>query len=93
MRVFGESTEEAVERDRQGDDGEEAVRAKARKAEIVPSDREVEERNLHHPVFRISRPRCVTGRAESCGHAKVQDEGAVPTVGVDDTWMHSEQEK
>ncbi len=47
-RVFGEGTGEVVERDRQGDVGEEAVRAKARKAEIAPSDREAEECNLDH---------------------------------------------
>ena len=34
------------------------------------------------------------GRAESYGHVKkAQDEGAVPTVGADYMYMHSEQEK
>ncbi len=49
-RVFGESTEEVVERERPGGVGEEAVRARARKTEAVPSQREVEERNLDHAV-------------------------------------------
>ncbi len=51
-RVFGESVEEVVERVRQGGVGEEAVRARARKTEAVPSQREVEEHNLDHAVFR-----------------------------------------
>ena len=34
------------------------------------------------------------GRAESYGHAKkVQNEGDVPTIGIDYMYMHSEQEK
>ena len=93
-RVFGESAEEVVERERRGDVGEEAVRARARKAEIAPSDREVEEHNLDHAVFRSWCPHCVKGRAESCGHVKkAQDEGAAPTVGVDYARTHSEQAK
>ncbi len=78
-RVFGENSEKAVERERQGDVGEEAARARARKAGIVPSGLEVEEGNLDHAVFRSWCPRCVKGRAESCGHArKVKDEGIAP---------------
>ncbi len=38
-RVLGESSKEVVERERQGDFGEEAMRARARKAEIAPSDK------------------------------------------------------
>ena len=45
---FGEGMKETVEREI----GEEAVRAKARKTEPVPSQREVEEHNLDHGVFR-----------------------------------------
>ena len=93
-RVFGESAEEVVEQERRGDVGEEAARARARKAEIAPSDKEVEERNLDHAVFRCWCPHCVKGRAESCGHVKkAQGEGAVPTVGVDYVCVRSEQEK
>ena len=49
-RVLGESAEEVVERDRPGDVGEEGARARARQAEIAPSDKAVEERNLDHAV-------------------------------------------
>ncbi len=45
-RVFGESTEEDVERERRGGVGEEAVRARARKTEAVPSLWDVEEHHL-----------------------------------------------
>ena len=70
------------------------MRARARKTEIVPSDKEVEERNLDHAVFRSWCPCCVKGRAESYGHVnKVKGQGAVPTVGVDYVRTHSEQEK
>ena len=75
QRVFGESTREVVEREI----GEEAVRARARKTEAVPSQREVEEHNLDHGVFRSRCPHCVKGRAESYGHA-----GAVKDEGTDD---------
>ncbi len=47
-RLFGEGTKEVVEREI----GEEAVPARARKTEAVPSQREVEEHNLDHGVFR-----------------------------------------
>ena len=60
-RVFGEGTKEVVEREV----GKEAVRAKARKTEPVPSQREVEEHNLDHGAFRSWCPHCVKGRAES----------------------------
>ncbi len=68
--MFGESAEEVVERERQGDVGGEAVRARAWKMEIAPSAKEMEEHNLDHAVFRSWRPRCVKGGAESRGHAK-----------------------
>ena len=88
-RVFGESTKEVVEREI----GEEAVRARAMKTEAVPSQREVEEHNLDHGVFRSWCPHCVKGRAESYGHVKkVQNEGDAPTIGLDYMYMHSEQE-
>ena len=57
-RVFGESSKEVVERELE----EEAVRARARKTETVPSQKEVEEHNLDHGVFRSWRPHCVKGR-------------------------------
>ena len=89
-RVLGEGTKEAVEREI----GEEAVRAKTRKTEPVPSQREVEEHNLDHGVLRSWCPHCVNGRAESRGHVrKAKGEGAAPTIGVDYVDMHSEQEK
>ncbi len=79
-RVFGESTEEVVEQEK----GEEAVRARARKTEAVPSQREVEEHSLDHGVFRNWCPHCVKGRAESYEHVKkVKNEGDVPTIGLD----------
>ncbi len=46
--MFVESTKEVVEREI----GEEAVRARARKTGAVASQREVEEHNLDHGVFR-----------------------------------------
>ncbi len=83
-RVFGESSEEVVQRERQGDAGEEAVRTRARKVEMVPSSKEVEERSVDHAVFRNWCPHCVKTKAESYGHVrKGRDEGAVPTIGVD----------
>ncbi len=89
-RVFGESSTEVVEREIAG----EAVRAKARKTETVPSQREAEEHNLDHGVFRSWCPRCVKGRAGSYGHEKkAQSEGDSPTVGLDYMYMHSEQER
>ncbi len=69
-RVFGESPEEIDERETRGDVGEKAARARARKKGAVPSEKESEEHNLDHVLFRIWHPHCVKGRAESCGHAK-----------------------
>ena len=79
-RVFGEISQEVVEREF----GKEAVRARARKTETVPSQKEAEEYNLDHGVFRSWCPHCVKGRAESYGHVrKVQGEGDAPTIGLD----------
>ena len=92
--LFGESAEEVVEREMRGDVGEEAVRARARKTGAVPSEKEVEEHNLDHAVFRMWCPHCVKGRAESYERVKkVQNEGEAPTIGVDYTHTRSEQEK
>ena len=64
--------------------GAEAVRTRARRTEIVPSAREVEEHNLDHAVFRSWCPHCVKGRAESYGHKPENDkERSVPIVGID----------
>ncbi len=63
-RVFGESAEEVVERERRGEVGEEAVRERARKTGAVPSEREVEGRSLDHAAFRSWCPHRVKGRAE-----------------------------
>jgi hypothetical protein len=93
-RVFGESSEEVVDRERQGDAGEEAERARARKSEIVPTDKEVEERKLDHAVFRSWCPHRVKGRAGSYGHVrKARGEGPAPTTGVDYMYTHSEHAK
>ncbi len=93
-RVFGEGTEEVVERDRQGGVGEETVRARASKAETVSSEREVEEHNFDHAVFRGWRQRCLNGRADSRRHVKkAKDEGVSPRVGMEYAYRHSEQEK
>ncbi len=90
----GERAEEAVARERRGDVGEEAARARAIKTGAVPSDKEVEERNLGHAAFRSWRPHRVKRRAESYGRVKkAQDEGEVPKVVVDYTRTRSEQEK
>ena len=87
---FEEEAKGAVEREV----GEEAARAKTRKTEPAPSQREVEEHNLDHGGFRSWCPHCVKGRAESYGHVKkVQNEGDVPTIGIDYMYMHSEQEQ
>ncbi len=92
MRAFGKSAEVVAERERQGDVGEEAACSRARKAEIAPSDGEVEEHNLDHTVFRSWCPRCAKGRAESSGHArKLKDEGAAQTIGVDYVYRRCEQ--
>ncbi len=87
QRALGEGTKEVGEREI----GEQAVRARARKTGAVPSQKEVEEHNLDHGVFRSWCPHCVKGRAESYGHAKkAQNEGDVPTIGIDYMYMHSE---
>ncbi len=49
---------------------------------------------MDHVVFRSWRPHCAKGRAEACGHRKRGCEtGDVPSVSLDYTYMHSEQEK
>ena len=72
--VLGESSKEVVEREI----GEEAVRARAMKTETVPSQKEVEEHNLDHGVFRSWCPHCVKGWAKSHEHVRrVQGEGGL----------------
>ncbi len=74
--------------------GEEVVRARARRVGTVPSEKEVEERNMDHGVLRSWCPHCVKGRAEAFGRVrKVHGESGAPTVGVDYMHTHSEQEK
>ncbi len=93
-RAFGESAEEAVRKEREEGAREEAVRARARRVETVPSEKEVEERNVDHGVFRSWCPHCVKGQAEAYGHVrKVTGESDVPVVGVDYMYTHSEQKK
>ncbi len=68
--------------------------ARARRVETGPSEKEVEEHNLDHGIFRSWCPHCVKGRAEAHGHArKVTGESDPPTVGVCYVYMHSEQGK
>ncbi len=91
--MSAESAEEVVERKRRGDFGEEAVLAGARETRAVLCEKEVEEHNLDHAVFRSWCPLYVNGRAESRGHVKkVQNEGEAPTIGVDCAHTPSEQE-
>ncbi len=88
-KVVGESLEEASR-----ESGEEGVAARARKVEAVPSKTEVEDLKLDHAVFRSWYPRCEKGRAEAYGRGKRGGEtGDVPTVSLDYTYTHSEQEK
>ncbi len=56
-RVFGERGEDVVRKGREEGAGQEAVRARARRVETVPSEKEVEERDLDHVVLRSWRPR------------------------------------
>ncbi len=75
-------------------DAEEAIWARARKMEAVPSEMKLEEHNLDHAAFRRWCPHCVKTRSESYGHVrKVQGEGGVLFIGIDDMFMRSEQEK
>ncbi len=86
--------EEVVERERRADVREEAAWERAKKAEIAPSDQEVDESIVDHAVFRSWCPRCVKCREESCGHVrKAQDEDAAPTVGVDYEYTRNEQKE
>ena len=91
-KVFGQSVEEAIREERGV--GEEGPRPKVRTTEAVPSEREAEEHNVDHGVFRSWCPHCVKGRAESYGHKnKKSTEKEWPTIGIDYMYMHSEQEK
>ena len=64
-RVGGQELEEAIRKEREV--GEESSKPKVRTTEAVPSEREVEEHNVGHGVFRSWCPHCVKGRAESYG--------------------------
>ncbi len=64
-KVLGESVGETLR-----EASEEGVAARARKVEAVPSQKEVEDHNLDHAVFRRWCPHRVKGRAEACGHKK-----------------------
>jgi hypothetical protein len=93
-RVFGESAEEAVRKEREEGAGEEAVRARARPVEKVPSEKEVEERNLDHGIFQSWCPHCKRGRGKEYGRVrKVIGGSDAPIVGVGYMYMLSEQEK
>ncbi len=60
-RAFGESADEVERKEGEEESEEEAVRARARRPETVPSEKEVEKHNLDHGVFRSWGPRCVKG--------------------------------
>ena len=78
--------EEAIRGERET--GEESSKPKVRSAEAVPSEREVEEHNVDHGVFRSWCPHCVKGRAESYGHkGKKLTEEEWPTIGIDYMYM------
>ncbi len=62
-----------------------------RRTEAVPNDKEVEEHNVDHAVFRAWCPHCVKGRGEAYGHAKLKDKSQeVPVISVDYAYMHPE---
>ena len=62
-----------------------------RKTEAVPSDKEVEEHNVDHAVFRAWCPHCVKGRGEAYGLMKVKSKlDDVPVISVDYAYMHPE---
>ncbi len=69
-RVFGDSAKEVVDQEERGEVGHYAARARARKTEAGPSQRDAQARNLDHVVFRIWCPHCEKGRTESYGHVK-----------------------
>ena len=74
--------EEAIRGEREV--GEESSKPKVRTAEAAPSEREVEEHNVDHGVFRSCCPHCGKGRAESYGHkSKKLTEKERPTIGID----------
>ncbi len=91
-----ESVRPSAERDARGneEESEEAVRRKVRETEAVPSEREVEEHNVDHAVFRKWCPHCLKGRAEAYGRRAVsRDKTEAPRVSVDYVHMASEQDK
>ncbi len=93
-RVFEESAEEVARKQTEEGAGVEAVRARARRVETVPREKEVEEGDLDHGVFWSWLPHCVKGRAEAYEHVReVTGESDVPTVGVDYVYTRSEQQK
>ncbi len=49
--MYGESSEEVIERERQRDVGENNGASESQEGGEVPSDKEVEEHNLDHTVF------------------------------------------
>ena len=65
--------EEAIRGEREV--GEESSKPKVRNAEAVPSEREVEEHNVDHGVFRSWCPHCVKDRAKAYGHKKIGGDG------------------
>ncbi len=87
--VFGQRMEETLR-----EISEEGVAARARKAEGVPSIKEVEEHNSDRAVFRSWCPRCVRDRVEAYGSKKRRGEGGdAPTVSLDYVHTHSEWDK
>ena len=64
-----------------------------RRTDAIPSEKEIEEHNVDHAVFRAWCPPCVKGRGEAYAHTKVKDKTQeVPVVSVDSAYSHPEAE-
>ncbi len=88
-KLFGESVEGTLK-----EASDQGVAARARKVEAEPNKKEVKDHKLDPAVFGSWRPHCAKGRAEAFGHMKRGGEmGDAPTVSLDYTRTHSEQEK
>ena len=71
---------------------EEALRAKAVKAPVRPSQEEVDEHMATHLPFRSWCPHCVRGKSKGKPHRKpTKEHREIPTVALDYTFMHDTQ--
>ena len=76
------------------DETEQEHKVKMRKTEAVPNDKEVEEHNVDHAVFRAWCPHCVKGRGETYGHMKSKNKHEdVPVISIDYAYMHPEADE